>query len=367
MTPFFITGFLRSGTTLLEKYLHNHPQAVVASQPFPYLFYTVKDAFYRRLGVDVPRYPLGNLFGERLYLREQFADFLVQYRMSSAEVQSVMERMRGYSGQMTPALLDEPAPGGKFIDVFREYSARYPQLLAKPGVRCAGSKEVFCEEFIPYFLREGVPVALIIRDPRAVVASIHGGRGANYANAGLSVLHILRSWRKSVAFAIHHAGHPQFHWMRHEQLSLSPGDTLAPLARALGLARFPDAVLQGELVSQDGSRWQGNSSFGAPEAGVPRYRQYLDAQTIAFIDTVCGPEMAWLGIAGELPATAQAIDAFRDPFQPGCPALAEQDRQAELARLDMIANGHAGNSGAAEAESWFVFSSVRPALHRASQ
>lgn len=362
MTPFFITGFLRSGTTLLEKYLHNHPQMAVASQPFPFLFYAVKEAFYRHKGLDVPRYPLGHLFLEKGYTRAEFLAFAQTYRLNATEVQGVMEKMRGYSGQLTPQVLDMPVQEGTCAEVFAAYAARFPALFAKPDALFAGSKEVFCEEFIPLFLSQHMPVVLILRDPRAVVASIHGGRGGDYANAGLSVLHILRAWRKSVAYAMRFAGEAGFHFMTYEALAQNPAAMLQPLAQSLGLEPFPDAVLGGKLFTQAGTPWRGNSSFTRPSGAAPRYREVLDAQTLAFIEAVCAPEMAWLGMSYEPCHAAEAVAAFRDVFQPSSPALTPAEQQQETTRLAMVSAQHPAPE---HGEEWFIFAQNLRALQNA--
>ncbi|PLX35254.1 MAG: sulfotransferase family protein [Hyphomicrobiales bacterium] len=360
-----ITGFLRSGTSLLEKYLHNHPQLVIASQPFPFLYYRLKEAFYAELGRKAPRYPLGHLFGERLYRRAQFLDFVTRFQMTSEQVDEVMRSMKGYSGQLTPELIEVARPSGTLVDIFRGFASHYPNLLHKTEAQFGGSKEVFCEEYIPYFLDMEVPCVLIIRDPRAVVASIHCGKGESYANASLTVLYILRGWRKSVAYAIQHAEHPRFHWIGFEQLTTSPISALQALVKDIGLTPFPEEVFDKPLRAQDGSEWQGNSSFGRPESNGPRYRQFLDAETIAFIEAVCGPEMDWLGLSRQAQLPAGTIETFSDPFQPGRPALSEEDRKMELERLELIAHAGELSSDEAEREAWFIFPSVETELRKA--
>lgn len=366
MTPVFITGFLRSGTTLLEKTLHNHPQCAIAPQPFPYLFYNVKKAFYHHINVAIPHYPLGHLFREKNYSRSQFLKFVLHHRMQTNEVDSIMQQMRGYSGQMMPELIDKPAPEGTLSEIFQNYSAQFPGLFGKPGVRFAGSKEVFCEEFIPCFLHEGFAVILIIRDPRDIVASIHGGRGTNYANAGLTVLQILRSWRKSVAYAIQYSDQSGFHCLFYEQLVKSPSLVLQALAQKLGIDPFPDVVVQGKLTSQNGEAWQGNSSFHQPATGAPRYHQILDSETIGFIDTICHPEMNFLNIPHKPYSLERALHNFRDPFQSGQPSLTEKDSRMEKKRLSMILEKSPGSLSSSEAESWFIFSSIRSTLHQST-
>lgn len=366
MNSIFITGFLRSGTTLLEKLLHNHPQIAIASQPFPFLFYAAKKAFYHHLGINTPHYPLGHLFLNRDYIHQDFLDFMMTYRMSTQEVQSEMEQMRGYSGQLAQGLIDMPVPEGTLMQIFGAYAKHYPDMFSKPTVHYAGIKEVFCEEFIPYFLHHGCPVVLIIRDPRAIVASIHNRQRATYANKKLSVLHILRCWRKSVAYAIRYAEHPQFHLVRYEQLIHSLGDTLQPLTQALNLSPFPSEILHGDLRSQDGTLWNGNSSFDSYMEQTSRYQKLLDLRTIEFVDTFCDAEMNWLGIAHEPKTPAKVIEAFREPFQIEKPVLSSDEKKMELTRLSMITEKHEASISEEEAELWFIFAVAHQVLHQSS-
>ncbi|MBM3618244.1 MAG: sulfotransferase [Alphaproteobacteria bacterium] len=353
--PFFITGFLRSGTTLLEKLLHNHPQIAVASQPFPYLFLRTKQDFFHEMQLPVPRYPLGDLFLENRYTRGDFLRFMQSYTLSEAVCREELDRMRGYSGQMTPELLDMLAERGHLAQVFRSYASTFPELLRKPSTHFSGSKEVFCEEFIPYFLSEGIPTLLIIRDPRAVVNSIHSGRGSTYANSGLTVLQILRAWRKSVAYAMRFEGSPNFHLIRHEQLAENPQTALRKVFADWNLPPLPDSVMTGEIRAQDGSLWRGNSSFSSPKTATPRYLEMLDRQTLEFIETVCAPEMRWLEMDFHTDAShkdrLEIISGFRDMFQKDAPALETSDAESERRRLRMCDENDVKN-----AEKWFIFS-----------
>jgi len=87
-----ITGCYRSGTTLLEKLLHNHENVCLASQPFPVLYLYVKLAFYKAIGVR-RRYPLDHLYLENGYQPEEFYAFLDQFRMSSKNLNGMFDEM----------------------------------------------------------------------------------------------------------------------------------------------------------------------------------------------------------------------------------------------------------------------------------
>ncbi len=100
----FITGFLRSGTTLVEKLVHALPGACIGPQPFPFLYHDTKRAFLRARGLEDERYPLGHLFGENRYRPEDFEAFLAHHRLTREAVAESFARMQHYSGWQLPAI-----------------------------------------------------------------------------------------------------------------------------------------------------------------------------------------------------------------------------------------------------------------------
>ncbi|HEX2122399.1 MAG TPA: sulfotransferase, partial [Thermoanaerobaculia bacterium] len=243
----FVTGTQRSGTTLLEKLLAAQPAVALLSQPFPLLFVEAKRAFLRSLGAGDERYPLGHLFRESRYEAEDFCSFLARWRVSRSELTAVFERMHDYSGQYTKFTreqLDEAFSRISDEDDFADVVARLVRSLAPraPETRWFGSKETICEEFVPYLLGRGFRCAIIIRDPRDVVASLNHGRGQAFGGAIKPLWFNVRNWRKSVALALSLEGHPQFHWCRYEDLVHDPAGTLG------GVAGWLDVAVDAERV-----------------------------------------------------------------------------------------------------------------------
>ena len=71
--------------------------------------------------------------------------------------------------------------------------------LRLPGLAVIGSKEIAVEEYIPYFIEVGTKVVLVVRDPRAMIASLALGEGERYGGSPRPILFDVRNWRKSVA------------------------------------------------------------------------------------------------------------------------------------------------------------------------
>jgi Sulfotransferase family len=369
----FVTGMQRSGTTLIEKLLGSHPRVSILSQPFPLVFIEAKRDFLRRTGAGDPAYPLGHLFREGRYRSADLASFLVGYRSDPAVLGALFDAMARYSGQYTrpdpaalAAALDALRPG----DFFDTVGQLYRGLGAKPGAAVFGGKETICEEFLPYLLDRGAGCVLILRDPRDVLASMNHGRGPDFAGDLKPTLFNVRNWRKSVAFAIHLAGHRRLTWMRYEDLVARPLDCANRVASALGIDAFPEALLAGAIRDAAGA-WGGNSSHGHHEgisaASVGAYRTLLAPEVVAYVEAACYPELRWLGYPcavtwEEVPGV---LRAFREPYdipREGLAGYSEDPAHvaAELRRTELL-----GAPASETTRPYFLFDDVHEALRRA--
>jgi hypothetical protein len=296
----FVTGMARSGTTLLEKMLASHPRISLLSQPFPHLFVHAKRRFIESLGLAQPLHPLGHLFQNECYRDSELASFLTGLTLSAARLRQIFEQMADYSGQWTrPHDLDCVLEGLDRLGFAATIRALDRRMAHRERADGYGSKEIRCEEFVPHLLSEGFHCLVVIRDPRDVIASMNFGQGERFVGASRPVLFDLRMWRKSVAYALQHADHPRFHWMRYEDLVSAPADEASRLAAWLGLEPYPVSMFSQGLRDQSGRPWQGNSSYAGQTAihadSVGAYRRCLDADWLRYIETVCFPEMRRLG------------------------------------------------------------------------
>jgi hypothetical protein len=322
VTTVFITGMQRSGTTLLEKLLAQQPDISMLSQPFPLLFLSTKRRFLRDLGGEPDAFPLGHLFGENRYTPNDLAAFLSRWRTSRAELAALFAEMANYSGQYSrfdAARLDAAFASISDDDDFVTVVATLlRQLAVRPEARWFGSKEANCEELVPHFLERDFRCAIVIRDPRDIVASLNYGDGRTYGGEIKPTLFNVRSWRKSVSFALQCDGMPRFHRCRYEELVADPVKAMRALAANLDIAITSTDFR--ELRDATGEAWHGNSSHrahdGVSASSVGTFRTVLPPEVSTFIEAACLPELQLLGYETSLTAAGavRALHEFREPW-----------------------------------------------------
>jgi hypothetical protein len=293
MSYFFISGYLRSGTTLLEKLLCNHPSLSVLSQPLPELFIEVKRKFLTTKDIH-DYFVLSNYVQENRYTYSQFLNYLSLNAYSHDYVTNIVGK--GYSGQLCQVSL--PAFDGEFslADI---YSSVVENNRHNRNAALFGSKEVLCEEYVQYLLDNDIKVIHIVRDPKDVIASAKKGKGAEYTGKIKPTLFELRNWRKSAQVAIQLAEHELFLAVRYEDLVSEPVMTLENMTEFLGCSRFPDDAFSNGIMDQQGNVWSSNSSFsvgsGISKSAVGRHKTLLSEELQSYIDTICYPELSLLG------------------------------------------------------------------------
>lgn len=362
----FLTGCYRSGTTLLEKLLHGHQAMCVASQPFPILYHLAKERFLeeRRL---IRRYPLDHMFLEHDYSLEDLSSFLATFRVTEDDLDNLFQRLTRYSrGLWTPEVLRfrSLVKTGLFLDVQEQLHDLLPETLSKEAAQIVGSKEILCEEFAPFLLSSGWRVALIVRDPRAMIASLSFGSRDNLTGSHRPILYSLRLWRKTVAVILAFQSEPSLTWMRYEDLVEGPARTLNATTEWLGIGPYPANAFEDGIHAQDGTVWRGNSSFrdqsGVSTTSVAEPIALMPASTRRYIEMVCAPEMRVLGYE---PSDDEAVDedfllGFQEPVRnvhelfPTDYSSSPGRVENEVRRLQILGGNE--TLGLSEARAWFL-------------
>ena len=305
----FVTGMLRSGTTLTQILLTNHRQAWVAYQPFHQLYVDVKQRYLDECGFEVsppledgaPGSPDPGLF----------VDWLERHRFGDADAQALARRAStGKGGSMSMFSDRLSAMPGDFPTLRQSLHASMARCLDIQPRQVMGSKEILCEEYLPNLIRSGTHCVVVIRDPRAVIASANHGRYREAVGDRYPLLMLIRLWRKSANYWLDFHDHPMVHAVRYEDLIQSTDAVLSKLADWLDISRFPPGMANVPLNDHLGLPWQGNSSFGdrtsVDNSSISQWRDLLDEDEIRFIEACTFAERMRLGY--DSPATPNPGD-----------------------------------------------------------
>ncbi|MBO9699723.1 MAG: sulfotransferase [Sporocytophaga sp.] len=300
MKFFFVTGLYRSGTTLLEKLLFQHPSVSIAFQPYPSFYHLVKKRFNEMQNISSV-YPINTRLDNEYFEMQDFIEFLNRYKLSETDKVNLGSESLLHSSD-------------GFIDLFKQLQVAAGKDLITKETLYVGSKEILCEDFIGTLLENGIRVIHIIRDPRDVLSS--AALGKEYTGKVRPLLYTIRMWRKSVAFRIHYSEHPLFYSIRYEDLVTSPMSVMKELA---GFMNVQEIELQSRLIDQQGNIWKSNSSFGKSElissSSIGKYKEILDDNSIVYVNTLCTPELKYLNYECEdVKDLKEVFEVFKEPF-----------------------------------------------------
>lgn len=371
-TFLFISGTYRSGTTLVEKLLHQHPNIVMGSQPTPNIFFAIKDAFLKEADIT-KRYPIDHSFLEERYTNNDFVQYLEEVDLDQALVLKALTNSVAYKGMLTPGfpeyclenLMKSKNIPSHFSDLYALFLAYLDNFLSPDtDVKIVGAKEILCEEYFSYLLSSGYKVLHIIRDPRDIISSLTRGRGREFMGAIRPALYSLRMWRKSVAYAIYLSSNPNFFFIKYEDLVIKPMETLKKITSWLEMDDFGKNAFTEGILDQFGKQWKGNSSFTnygvISKDSINKYKVSLPKDVIKYIEAVCQPEIKYLGYETSFPLVASDLwaklvsgEVIEDKRFPLDYSSSDKNISSEAMRIDYLINQNLSTNNIPK---WFMFS-----------
>lgn len=346
MEHLFITGMLRSGTSLIQTILSNHRQLFIAYQPFYQLYVDIKQLFFKEHDLKM-LLPLGDGMDSSESEDDLFQNWLMNRHFDTSEVSKLTTRSTLGKGASAPELSGKLlAKPGSFIDIHKHLHALLADHYRSNAPLFIGAKEVLCEEYVPAFVRASQRCILIGRDPRAVIASASHGRYKEETGDRYPLLMLIRLWRKSVAYWIALSTNPFVYTVRYEDLTSNSVDSLRKITEWLEVEPFHDGIIGQPLLNHAGEIWRGNSSFG-DKSGIEQssreiWRTLLTGEEIRFIEACTKPELALLGyphsdnlqradISDFIEDVREVRESYLSTYQ-----LSSENIKLELARWDAV-------------------------------
>lgn len=314
---FFITGFPRSGTTLIERFLGNQDGFYVAHQVFPTLFINVKKEFLRKNNIkrEYPFIPNPDELESK-----KFLEFLKKKEFTDEQVRKWMNEGEHYPAMGEKAFLANLKPkGGKLIEVIVDVLTS----LAPKGAVFYGFKDVLMDEFIPYFESYNIKTVFVVRDPRSVIYSLVN---SNEMGDYRPTLYNLQLWKRGLRNAIKNNAFV----LRYEDFITDSKKTTFNLSfffnAQLHLDVFP-------LKNNKGGVWSSNSSFWdnafLSNSSINAYKNEFSLSTTAYIESICFNEMNSLKYDLSISKKVDIKD-LKEPFEVTHTTFKNWDNQNEL-------------------------------------
>ncbi|QLA17057.1 sulfotransferase family protein [Desulfolutivibrio sulfoxidireducens] len=337
MKTLFVTGMFRSGTTLMSRMLHAHPDIGLASDGLFPFFKHLRSAVARRAGVasDSPFHaPLADYyFGEQKEVLDAILAADLDPPLAPEERRLLLDRVATWcTGHPQYAPLLEPhvrdCPGESFAVLLQGLLEVVHAVYGRGTATITAFKEVWTTEFI-WALARSFPemrFLCVVRDPRSVFAS------KMHRQALYPPLFLARQWRKLAALSLLAARDPALGprvcVVRFEDLVLSPRDTTRQVCRFLDIAWNASMIRPESFVDGYGDPWRQNTAYGAGGTGfdpgaATSWEQALTGRETAFVEGLCWPEAGLFGYEAR-----HAPDLARLADMTVTPCLVEEHRLA---------------------------------------
>lgn len=278
----FISGMMRSGTTLLQKAIDAHPEVIVDYQTKTSDFIEIKRKFLESISCE-EYHVLKHYNPTRTYTYTEFISWI----KTALVKQSI-----------------------GLTELFDNHTGNEEKLY--------GVKEVLMEEFYIPLMNNGVKCLNIIRDPRDVISSMSFGKGEKHTGAPRPILFDLRNWRKSAHFSYLLEENDNFKSILFEDLLCNPENVLNEVYDWLGLSKISLSSIQANIKSKG---WLSNSSFGSRKLFDSKaeggYKINLPKTVCSYIEAICWPEMKNLGYKTSIDCEQKQrlINDFIEPFK----------------------------------------------------
>lgn len=337
MTPLFGTALARSGGGLLCHMVSAHPELTLARHPFLTVFRSLRNALVEGLHdpevlASVPRSaPLQD--GYFSDPKRRSLEAVLQGSLSrelnedlGSLIAAVRARCQLESPELVPHL--DALHGTTYREVLDSGLELIGRVRGAEGQRWSGFQEPWIIDFVPA-LAQSYPDArflVLLRDPRAVVASMKG-IARTHPDQVVNTVSYARHWRKYIALLVHLLDDPRLsgriHVVGYERLVDDPRSVSNELADFLEVHHDGAMIEAGGFMDRaTGTTWSGNSSFVTAPATIDataaqRWRTTLDPDVHRLVDWLCGPDMILAGYEPDTddePAALRALAAESDSY-----------------------------------------------------
>ena len=304
----FLSGWQRSGTTLVTRALDAHPNITMVSDPLLPLFKMGRNKFFKdHLGVPIKKdAPISDDFLVNKEIKKKLRENISEVFFTEEDLELLKVKLKKFNGtwkeQHAPLIipyLEELKPGN-FKNILKQFISFIKDAYGDKNTKVIGFKQTYCEQFMNNIIENYESYSsIVIRDPRGAFASRNcKGKYLNRAGSKLSTLFITRNWRKSVAYHLKYKSKDNYEGILYESFVKNPTHYLKRFCNMLNLDFSEKMIDFNYYTGGTGDKWISNSSYdskkGFSTSSINKWENKLNNETIKAIEVLCKPEMNYL-------------------------------------------------------------------------
>ena len=303
----FITGMIRSGSTLLTRMLDAYPRSAIASDPYLPIFKAIRNTVAEQItGANNIDYnlPLEDyyFYPEKQKIMEGIQGASLDLPIGNLQLSELRQQIAkaAYLSQKIVPFLDD-LRGDTYSDLIISGLNIIKKAYGDEETQMIGFKSGWTDEFAKHILLRlpNAKVIHIIRDPRAVAASIFS-TGVKYPFVFVS-----RQWRKLATFAWVNSQPSSCYSNRvfvvkYEDLVTNPLRVAKELCAFLEI-EFSERMVDFKFFKDGvGNSWRQNTFYyqgiqGFSQKSIERWKGIFTSDQIGLIESLCFGEMLLYG------------------------------------------------------------------------
>tara|TARA_A100001015_G_C15008392_1_gene721860 strand:+ start:719 stop:1918 length:1200 start_codon:yes stop_codon:yes gene_type:complete len=315
--PLFLCGPANCGTNLVKAILGVNNKIHLESEPFLPIFQFLRTSIVKKnfkknksLKFDEPlfEYYFSNEKINQMS-KIQKSNLRIKFEKKNISMlkKKIQNRMKDYVPHLKKNIND--LKGGNFKEIFDNALKIIDKNHKKKNIKWVGWMDSWIEEFFPILAKEykHSKFILIIRDPRASIASYRSGFKINVREKNMEPLTLsyLRSWRKQVAFSEYYKNHKSLKKrileIKYEDLVKKPKIVTKKMCKFLEIKFSPEMLDTTNFMGlgTNTKKWKPNSNYKAtPQTGIYKnslykWKKKLPNDLKNFIEFVVGPELKY--------------------------------------------------------------------------
>ena len=304
----FITGMVRSGTTLISRAIDAHSQAATPPDPYFAFFREFRNEIYKMYQEDFADDSAldDNFFNANLAAKKEIRNNNLDRKINKQSLVKIKEKLCNFAEPNSPLVI--PYINEIEADTYKELFIQLMDIVKKSygseDTNYIGFKQTWVEEFITPLINTfaNMKIVQIIRDPRAVIAS---RTKTTHLSHNYPLLFMIKHWRKSFAYALYNNYHYEdnFKLIRYEDLTTQPEHTISEICNFIGLDYEEEMINPNYYRDGKDNSWTDNSAYDTASKITAKFKdkwkEILSSKELQYVEDLCQIEMNKLGYERE--------------------------------------------------------------------